>query len=103
MTYDFDRAVERRNTDSNKWRKYGPDVVPLWVADMDFQSPEPVIRALRERVEHGGFVYLALQQREFHELFADRLLKRYGWGVSRGAVLLSAVVLCGLHFAGRIL
>jgi len=57
MAYDFDRVIERRSTASNKWRKYPADVLPLWVADMDFLSPEPVVRALRERVEHGVFGY----------------------------------------------
>ena len=47
MSYDFDRIIDRRSTESNKWHKYPPDVLPLWVADMDFSSPEPVIRALR--------------------------------------------------------
>ena len=102
MTYDFDRLVDRRRTDSSKWQKYGPDVVPLWVADMDFQSPEPVIRALRDRVEHGVFGYLALEQPEFHELFADRLLKRYGWRVSPDAVVLIPGVIPGFNVAGRI-
>jgi len=102
MTYDFDRLVDRRRTDSSKWQKYGPDVLPLWVADMDFQSPEPVIRALRERVEHGVFGYLALEQPEFHELFADRLLKRYGWRVSPEAVVLIPGVIPGFNVAGRI-
>src|SRR5438067_1444789 len=103
MTYDFDRLVDRRHTDSSKWQKYGPDIVRLWVADMDFQSPEPVIRALRERVEHGVFGYLALEQPEFHELFADRLLKRYGWRVSPDAVVLIPGVIPGFNVAGRIL
>ena len=103
MTYDFDRLVDRRRTDSSKWQKYGPDVVPLWVADMDFQSPEPVIRALRDRVEHGVFGYLALEQPEFHELFADRLLKRYGWRVSPDAVVIIPGVIPGFNVAGRIL
>ena len=103
MAYDFDRLVDRRHTDSSKWQKYGPDIVPLWVADMDFQSPEPVIRALRERVEHGVFGYLALEQPEFHELFADRLLKRYGWRVSPDAVVLIPGVIPGFNVAGRIL
>lgn len=103
MTYDFDRLVDRQRTDSSKWQKYGPDVLPLWVADMDFQSPEPVIRALRERVEHGVFGYLALEQPEFHELFADRLLKRYGWRVSPEAVVLIPGVIPGFNVAGRIL
>ena len=49
MAYDFDRVIDRRSTESNKWHKFPPDVLPLWVADMDFPSPEPVIRALRER------------------------------------------------------
>ncbi len=103
MTYDFDRLVDRRHTDSSKWAKYGSDVLPLWVADMDFQSPEPVIRALRERAEHGVFGYLAFEQPEFHELFADRLLKRYGWRVSPDAVVLIPGVIPGFNVAGRIL
>src|SRR5256712_385609 len=57
MAYDFDRVIERRHTESSKWRKYGEDVIPLWVADMDFASPAPVVRALRERVEHRVFGY----------------------------------------------
>ena len=52
MAHDFDTVVDRRQTASNKWRKYPADVLPLWVADMDFPSPEPVVRALRERAEH---------------------------------------------------
>ncbi len=47
MTYDFDQIIDRRHSDSAKWRKYGADVLLLWVADTDFVSPEPVLRALR--------------------------------------------------------
>ena len=54
----FDTPIDRSHTDSYKWRKYGPGVIPLWIADMDFVSPEPVIHALRERVEHGIFGWL---------------------------------------------
>ena len=103
MTYDFDRLIDRRRTDSQKWQTYGPDVLPLWIADMDFQSPEPVIRALRERVEHGVFGYLTFEQPEFHQLFADRLLKRYGWRVSPDAVVIIPGVIPGFNVAGRIL
>jgi cystathionine beta-lyase len=103
MTYDFDRPLDRRRTDTQKWHTYGPDVLPLWIADMDFPSPEPVIRALRERVEHGVFGYLALEQPELHELFADRLLKRYGWRVSPEAVVIIPGVIPGFNVAGRVL
>jgi len=56
--FDFDRVIDRRATDSNKWRKFGPDVLPLWVADMDFPSPPAVVAALQARVAHGFFGYL---------------------------------------------
>jgi cysteine-S-conjugate beta-lyase len=87
MPHDFDRIIERRNTESNKWHKYPPDVLPLWVADMDFASPEPVIRALRERVEHGVFGY-GVEQPEFHQVMHDRFRKRYGWAVEGEAMVL---------------
>ena len=100
MTYDFDRVIDRRRTESNKWHKYPADVLPLWVADMDFRSPEPVIRALHERVEHGVFGY-GLEQPEFYEVFLDRLQKRHGWRVSREAILLIPGVIPGFNLAAR--
>jgi cystathionine beta-lyase len=48
--YDFDRVVERRGTDSVKWSRYGKEVLPLWVADMDFPSAQPIVEVLRRRV-----------------------------------------------------
>lgn len=58
MPFEFDTAPDRQNTGSLKWGKYaGRDVVPLWVADMDFLSPPAVIEALRQRVDHGVFGY----------------------------------------------
>ncbi len=100
MPYDFDRIIERRNTESNKWHKYPPDVLPLWVADMDFASPEPVIRALRERVEHGVFGY-GVEQPEFHQVMRDRFLKRFGWTVEAEAMLLMNGVTPGFNTACR--
>jgi cystathionine beta-lyase len=102
MSYDFDGVIDRLQTESHKWHKYPSDVLPLWVADMDFRSPEPVIRALRERVEHGVFGY-GLEQPEFYEVFLDRLQKRYGWRVSRDAILLIPGVIPGFNVACRAL
>ncbi len=100
MSYDFDRVVDRRDTESNKWHKYPPDILPLWVADMDFPSPEPVIRALRERVEHGFFGY-GVEQPEFYEVITDRLQKRYGWRVSPEAIVHLPGVIPGFNLACR--
>jgi cystathionine beta-lyase len=100
VTYDFDRVIDRRRTESNKWHKYPADVLPLWVADMDFRSPEPVIQALRERVEHGVFGY-GVEQPEFYEVVLERLEKRYGWRVPREAILLIPGVIPGFNLAAR--
>jgi cystathionine beta-lyase len=100
MPYDFDRVIDRRASDSNKWRKYGPDVIPLWVADMDFPPPEPVLRALRARLDDGLFGY-AVEDTELHAVLVDRLWKRYGWRVSSEAILAIPGVIPGFNVAGR--
>jgi cystathionine beta-lyase len=102
VSYDFDRIIDRRQTESSKWHKYPADVLPLWVADMDFRSPEPVIRALHERVEHGVFGY-GVEQPEFYEIFLERLEKRHGWRVSPEAILVIPGVIPGFNLAARAL
>ncbi|HUP37078.1 MAG TPA: MalY/PatB family protein [Candidatus Limnocylindria bacterium] len=102
MSHDFDRVIDRRATASNKWRKYPADVLPLWVADMDFTSPEPVVRALRERVEHGVYGY-GFEEPGFAQVFVDRLQKRYGWTVSPEAVVMIPGVIPGFNVACRAL
>jgi len=57
MAYDFDQSVERAGSDSAKWRVYGDEAIPMWVADMDFRSPEPILNALHKRVDHSYFGY----------------------------------------------
>lgn len=100
--FDFDRIPARRDSDSNKWRKFPPDVLPLWVADMDFPSPPAVIAALRARVEHGFFGYLT-ENPELREVVAERLGKRYGWRVEPEAVVPVPGVIAGFNLALRAL
>ena len=100
--FDFDRVIDRRATDSNKWRKFGPDVLPLWVADMDFPSPPAVVAALQARVAHGFFGYLT-ESPELPAVVAERVTKRYGWRVSPEAVVLVPGVNVANNFAGSAL
>ena len=102
MSFDFDRLVDRRGSDSNKWRKFPPDVLPLWVADMDFPSPPAVVQALRARVEQGFFGYL-MEKPELHDAVAERVTKRYGWRVSPEAVVPLPGVIAGFNLALRAL
>lgn len=58
MKYDFDKQISRRGTDSYKWDSAAnEDVLPMWVADMDFHTTPAIVNALRRRVEHGIFGY----------------------------------------------
>ena len=98
MECEFDRYVDRTGSDCAKWRHYDADVLPLWVADMDFRSPEPVIRALRERVEHGVFGY-PTEPPELREVVVDRLHRLYDWSVAPDALVFVPGVVTGFNVA----
>jgi cystathionine beta-lyase len=100
MPCDFDFLPDRRNTECAKWRQYDDDVLPMWVADMDFLSPEPVIRALRERVEHGVFGY-PCEPDELRQVIIDRLAQKYQWTVNPEDVLIMPGVVNGVNLASQ--
>jgi len=97
MPYDFDHVPVRRGTDSLKWRRYS-DALPLWVADMDFPAPEPVLAALYERVAHGVFGYGAPPD-ELTETIGARMADLYQWAVEPEQIvyLPGLVCRCELH------
>jgi cystathionine beta-lyase len=98
MNYDLDHIIDRRHTDSAKWCRYGEGVLPLWVADMDFPIPQPVIRALQERVAHGIFGY-GLEPPELRPLLVERLERLYGWQVNAEALVFMPGVMSGFNLA----
>jgi cystathionine beta-lyase len=100
MVYDFDRLIDRRCSESAKWRHYDEDVLPMWVADMDFMSPEPVIRVLRERVDHGVFGY-GMEPPELRQVIVDRLAGLYDWQVVPEALIFLPGVVTGFNLACR--
>ena len=82
-TYDFDSVIDRRNTNSLKYdfaaeRGRPTDVLPLWVADMDFRAPEPVLDALRKSVEHGIFGYSEVKS-DYYNAVSNWFLQRFHW------------------------
>ncbi len=98
MQYNFDELHDRRNTESVKWKRYDTDVLPLWVADTDFISPQPVLDALQARVAHGIFGY----PQHTHALTAaiqDWLLRLYDWKVDEKEIIFMPCVLSGVHLA----
>ncbi len=105
LQYDFNQLPSRRETESIKWNAYPSDVLPMWVADMDFVSPEPVIQALHERVAHGVFGYpgsispSSHQAQDIRAILADRLMRLYHWKVEVDDICLIPGVVTGLNMA----
>jgi cystathionine beta-lyase len=98
MSHDLDKVIDRCGTDSVKWCEYPEEALPLWVADMDFCAPEPVVRALLERVEHGVFGYGA-EPPEMREVIVTNLQSLYGWTVSEDALIFLPGVINGFNLA----
>ncbi len=97
---DFDTPIDRRDTASFKWDVYGPDALPLWVADMDFASPPPVVAALERRARHGIFGYSLVPDSMFEALGAH-LERRYGWSIEREWVVWLPSVVPGVSLTCR--
>ncbi len=98
---DFDAVVDRSGTGSFKWDKYqGRDVIPLWVADMDFHSPSAVVAALHERVDHGVFGY-GQAPPGMDTAVRKMLLTRYGWHVPSEWLLWLPGLVSGLNVVCR--
>lgn len=79
MTYDFDKTVERHGTDCYKYDTMpDADTIPLWVADMDFETAPVVMQALNKRMQHGCFGYTAVPD-SFYQATIDWFARRHGW------------------------
>lgn len=100
MSYDFDSVIDRRCRDASKWKNYGDDILPLWVADMDFQSPEVVIEAIQERAAHGVFGYTR-PPAELYDVICARMQRLYQWLVTPEDILFLPGLVCGLNVVCR--
>ncbi|MBN1221738.1 MAG: PatB family C-S lyase [Candidatus Aminicenantes bacterium] len=100
MKYDFDKIIERRGTCSMKWdsseKRVGVrEVLPMWVADMDFTAPQPVIDALRKRVDHGIYGYTDKPE-SYYEAVVLWMKKRFKWDVEQEWIAFTPGVITAL-------
>ena len=101
MSFDFDTVPQRLGTDSQKWQKYaGQDILPLWVADMDFRSSPAILAALHERVEHGIFGY-ARPTKATVDAVVNALASRYGWTIDPAWIVWLPGLVCGLNVTAQ--
>ena len=99
--FNFDSPVDRRRTASLKWDKYqGRDIIPLWVADMDFRSPPAILEALHARIDHGVFGYTAAPQTLVAAVIAH-LQDQYNWTIDPHWLVWLPGLVCGLNVACR--
>ena len=99
--FDFDTPVERRGTASMKWEKYkDKDIIPLWVADMDFRSPPAVIRAVQQRTAYGVFGY-TLTPEELNDRVVSMLRETCDWSVKPEWLVWLPGLVTGINVACR--
>lgn len=92
MKYDFSRPTDRRGTDSYKWDSAPEaDIIPLWVADMDFETFPGITEALQRRVAHGIFGYTRVPE-AYYEAVCRWFDKRHGWHINREDIIYTSGV-----------
>lgn len=92
MEYDFSRPTDRRGTDSYKWDSAPEaDIIPLWVADMDFETFPAITEALQRRVAHGIFGYTRVPE-AYYEAVCRWFKKRHGWHINHEDIIYTSGV-----------
>ncbi len=97
----FDKLIDRRDSDAIKWGKYaGRDILPMWIADMDFAAPPAIITALQKRIEHGVFGY-GHPSAALVEAILTHLESEYGWRIEAEWLIPLPGLVSGLNLACR--
>ena len=99
MKYDFDKIIDRRNTDSEKW-DVATGELPMWIADMDFETAPEILAALRKRLEHGIFGYSGVPKR-WRQAYADWWQNRHGLTMEKDALIFCTGVIPAISSAVR--
>lgn len=105
MPINFDEIIDRRNTSCLKHdfaveRGYPADILPFWVADMDFRAPAPVIDALKVRVEHGIFGYTQIKD-DYFAVLRNWFRTRHAWDIERSELIITPGVVFAIATAIR--
>lgn len=96
MKYNFDEIISRHGTNSYKWDSAPDrDVLPMWVADMDFRTAPPVVEALRKRVEHGIFGYVRVPD-AYYAAVTNWFARRHDWQIEKEWIIYTTGVVPAL-------
>ena len=98
MKYDFDELIERRGTGCVKWDEASPEVIPLWVADMDFKAAPAILEAVKKRAEHGVFGYTVVEE-DYYVAIISWFQRRHQWKIRREEILYTTGVVPAMSVA----
>ena len=90
MEYDFDKIISRHGTNSYKWDS-AENVLPMWVADMDFHTAPSIVETLQRRVAHGIFGYTRVPN-EYYDAITGWFNRRHGWQIKRDWIIYTSGV-----------
>ncbi|MBJ7538320.1 MalY/PatB family protein [Marinomonas transparens] len=96
----FDLEIDRLDMNSDKWSKYPQEIIPMWVADMDFDSPDCIKAALKRRVDEGVYGYTHVSN-ALESAIQSHLMSHYGWQVSASSLVHLPGLVCALHLSVR--
>ena len=102
MEYNFDNVINRHNTNSYKWDAADAELLPMWVADMDFEVPPPIKDAILIRAEHGIFGY-SLPQESYYEAIISWEKRRHGWAIEKEWITFSPGIVPAVNMLVRAL
>ena len=97
-TYNFDELIERRGTGCVKWDEASADVIPMWVADMDFKVAPAIQKAIQKRAEHGVFAYTLVEE-DYYEAVISWFHRRHHWDIKREDILYTTGVVPAMSCA----
>lgn len=96
MSFDFDKVIERKNTNCEKWNLPEENILPMWVADMDFEVAPPISEAVKKRALHGIYGYTKISD-EYYESIISWVKKRHAWEIKRDWIVFSPGVVPGIN------
>ena len=105
MKYDFDQMCNRKGTGSVKWDSlrsvFGhEDVIPMWIADMDFPAPQPVVQALVDRAKHPCYGY-SQPGSDLTNVVTERMRRKFNWEIDPDWIVFTPGIIPALHVAIR--
>ncbi len=96
----FDKVIDRKNTSSEKWDKYkGRDIIPMWVADSDFETAPEIVEALQQRVVQGVFGYSEQPTTGVQDAIQSHLKSQYGWQIDKSWIVPLPSLVSGLSLS----